>query len=137
MTFIAYIPLIVGAFTSMPNASILTSIFVTVAGITTMVFICIPFTKYTSFVAILGCSLSVLVGLALPNVFFEPGYLKTASGLGEQINLVIKDFFNLNIFTNLNTSELITLIVIIILIPIIYYGVYKLKELLIKRMENR
>ena len=105
---------------------------ITVSGLYVLLSICKPFSKYTTFVAVVGVACSLLASLALPDVFFNPGYLKTANNITEQLNLIFNDFFNMNLYKSIDYAEWITFAIYLVLCPFILYGLIKIKDLIIK-----
>lgn len=105
---------------------------ITVSGLYVLLSICKPFSKYTTFVAVVGAACSLLASLALPDVFFNPGYLKTANNITEQLNLIFNDFFNMNLYKSIDYAEWITFAIYLVLCPFMLYGLIKIKDLILK-----
>ena len=109
---------------------------VTISGLCVLLYICYPFKKYTIMVSCVGIGLSVLLSLAFPDVFFNPGYLKQANNLTEQFHLIFKDFFDLSLFKSFHYYEWIMVVVYLIIAPLLLIGLMKLRALVIKNKDK-
>lgn len=135
MSFSGFIPIIINAISPINNCQSLIVIFTTISGLLILIKVCYPFKKYTLGVALVGIVFSIIAALAFPDVFLNPGYLKQASNLKEQFALIFHDFFNLNLYLNLSFTEWITIMVYVILAPIIFFLIFKLKSYFEMRKE--
>lgn len=121
MSLFALVPVICASFIEMPNSSFVASILVTLSGTAVMIMVCRPFTKYTISVSAIGVALTILLGLALPDVFFRANYLKGASGIVAQLSLIKDDFFNFATYQTFNVSEIVILVSCSICILIVFF----------------
>lgn len=135
MSFSGFIPIIINAISSINNYQSLIVVFTTISGLLILIKVCYPFKKYTLGVALVGIVCSIIAALAFPDVFLNPGYLKQASNLKEQFALIFRDFFNLNLYFNLSFTEWITIMIYVILAPIVFFLIFKLKSYLEMRKE--
>lgn len=135
MALISFVPIIINVTTSLANVSFVTSILITISGTIVMVFLCVPFEKYTTFVALIGSFATVLFGLMLPDVFFKSGYLKGAGNIGAQLELIGKDFFNMSTYSSLTSIEIWVLVICFVGGPIVYFAIYYLKSKLFKKID--
>ena len=87
-------------------------------------------------VSCVGIGLSVLLSLAFPDVFFNPGYLKQANNLTEQFHLIFKDFFDLSLFKSFHYYEWIMVVVYLIIAPLLLIGLMRLRALVIKNKDK-
>ena len=126
MTLSALVPIIFDLFLDMPSAIYLVPLFISIAGIFILLDVVRPFNKYTLMVFLLGIAGSVLFLLALPNVFLNPEYLKSASGAASQMNLIKKAFFDLSIYRGLNVIEIVLTLVFIACCYPLFFGLDKL-----------
>lgn len=136
LTFSAFIPVIINAIVpqGIENWQILITLFITISGLTVLGYICYPFSKYTLSVFMIGVVLSLLCAIGLPDVFLNPGYLKGAGNLAEQLNLIFKDLFNLTLYTNFKYYDWIMLVLYIFISPFMLVGLMKLRSLIIKKI---
>ena len=109
---------------------------VTISGLCVLLYICYPFKKYTVMVSCIGIVLSILASLALPDVFFNPGYLKQANNLGEQFKLIFDDLFNLTLFKSFQYYEWIMVAIYLVIAPLLLIALMKLRSLIIKNKER-
>lgn len=88
-------------------------------------------TRYDKGVVIVCFSLTLLLLIGLPNLFLDTTYLKTATNIHEQINLIFNCLFNLSFYKALNLSEWIFIIIYLTIVPtsflLIFYKVIKKK----------
>ena len=87
-------------------------------------------------VSCIGIILSILASLALPDVFFNPGYLKQANNLGEQFKLIFDDLFNLTLFKSFQYYEWIMVTIYLVIAPLLLIALMKLRSLIIKNKER-
>lgn len=132
MTFTAYLPLLLSKFFDMSNYSYLIPIFITIAGVSILFDICKPFTKYTTIVFLLSTVLSVFLFILIPNFFCNPNCLKTAGGIGDQLELFSKSFFDFTIYKSMKTAEMISIIVYFALSYFVYFGIKHLVNFVYK-----
>lgn len=88
-------------------------------------------TRYDKGVVILCFSLTILLLIGLPNLFLDTTYLKSATNIKEQINLIFNCLFNLSFYKRLNLYEYIFIIIYLMIIPAsfltVFYKVIKKK----------
>ena len=118
----AIIPVIINAFYSLEHLAGIITMNVTTSGIIILLSICRPFTKYTKIVFGIGFIASLLFLIAFPQVFLEPEYLKGANGLGEQISLIFKTFFDFSYFNAYAWPEYLIVLIYLVLSYFIYIG---------------
>lgn len=118
----AIIPVIINAFYSLEHLAGIITMNVTTSGIIILLSICRPFTKYTKIVFGIGFIASLLFLLAFPQVFLEPEYLKGVNGLGEQISLIFKTFFDFSYFNAYAWPEYLIVLIYLVLSYFIYIG---------------
>lgn len=128
MSLSGFIPIIINAISPIANYQSLIVIFTTASGLLILIKVCYPFKKYTIGVALVGIVFSIIAALAFPDVFLNPGYLKQAINLKEQFALIFNDFFNLNLYFNFSLAEWITIIVYVIVAPVVFFLIFKLKS---------
>ena len=109
---------------------------ITISGLFVLLYICKPFSTYTTGVALVGVSLSILLAMAFPDVFLNPGYLKQADNLSEQFGLIFNDFFNMSLFISFKEYEWLIVDLYIIVCPFILWGLLALRKLIIKNKEK-
>ena len=138
LTLSGLIPVIVNAFVpgGIEHWTSLIVVNVTISGLCVLLYICYPFKKYTVMVSCVGIILSILASLALPDVFFNPGYLKQANNLGEQFKLIFDDLFNLTLFKNFQYYERIMVAIYLVIAPLLLIALMKLRSLIIKNKER-
>lgn len=134
MSLFACVPLILSHFVDIKEPEFVAAIIVTLSGTAVMIMICKPFTKYTTFVALLGSILTILLSLALPDVFFRANYLKGAGSISGQMTLIKNDFFNFESFGSMSQTEIIVLIVTFVLVGIVFFLVDALSNKFIERV---
>lgn len=120
LTIAGFIPQIINIFVKLPHMNSLVVIFVSLAGLFVLGKVCYPYRKYTIFVFITGIVLSILTALAFPNIFLNPGYLKQATNISEQMNLIFTDFFNMNLFESFINTEWIIIGIFILIGPFVF-----------------
>ena len=138
LTLSGLIPVIVNALVpgGIEHWASLIVVNVTISGLCVLLYICYPFKKYTVMVSCIGIILSILASLALPDVFFNPGYLKQANNLGEQFKLIFDDLFNLTLFKSFQYYEWIMVVIYLVIAPLLLIALMKLRSLIIKNKER-
>lgn len=91
------------------NTSICSSLLISLCGPVVLFFISYPFSKYSFKVFILGCFLTIFLLILAPDIFLNKEYLLSASSISGQIDLIIKDLFNLEIYNKITNIEYIIL----------------------------
>ena len=136
------LPLLLNLVLDYENVNSLIVLFITIAGLFVLINVCRPFTKYTIVISVIGVLSSILLAMAFPDVFLNPGYLKTANNLSEQFNLIFSDFFNFTLYENFKLQGWISLAIFTLvgylIFRISYIGYIKLlnKITLIKKQWN-
>ncbi len=136
MAICGLIPLIINYIYPLPNYKSLIVIYVTIAGLLILYKVCYPFNKYTTCVSIIGTIASLLLGLGLPDVFLNPGFFRKSGSVKEQFSLLFKDIFNMHLFTLFTSVEWICIGVFVIVSPFLFYGLLKLKDFLVPKIEK-
>ena len=130
MTISACIPLLLSTFMDVPHYTELIPIFISIAGLGILVDICKPYTKYTITVFVVACLLTVFFFLLAADIFCNPSYLKGASGIAEQLQLVGKAMFDMTVYKEMTITEIVLLICYFFGGYWIYFGLRKLSDLI-------
>jgi cation-transporting ATPase E len=136
MTLTAFIPMIFASWIEMPNYTDLIPIFITIAGVAILFDICRPFSKYTIVVFSLATALSIFLFLLHPSFFCNPNYLKTAGGIGDQLELFAQSFFDLKIYSEMNVAEIVLMIVYFISAYWIYFSIKEIINFIYKSISK-
>lgn len=128
MAISGLLPVLVNQFVPTSSYKSVIVICVTIAGLLILLKICMPLKKYTLVVFVVGVVCSLTLALALPDIFLNPGYLKTAGSAKEQFSLVLKDLFNLTLYKNFALADWMTLLGYIIGAPLVFFGLLKLND---------
>lgn len=137
LTISSFIPIIFATFLDMPNSVYLIPLFVSISGIIILLFTIKPLEKYTFIILLIAIALSTLLLFALPDIFLNPNYLKGADGIKGQINLLISDLFNLNIYYGFKKPEIILTFLFLLISGPLYYAIDLAFKLIKKLYLNR
>ncbi len=94
--------IIINFFYPLNNIDVLLSLSISLSGFIVLYSISYPSTKYSRGILIFDIILTIVLLIAFPDVFLNPGYLKQADTFIEQIGLIIDDFFNFELFIGLS-----------------------------------
>ena len=109
---------------------------ITFSGLFVLVYICKPFSKYTLFVSLTGILLSLFAMMVFPDVFLLPGYLKGAEGLKGQVDLIMDDFLNFELFSSFHYYEWIIVALWLVIAPFVFKGLLKLASYIEKNWDK-
>ena len=124
-------------FIDIPGAHIICSLLISLFGPVILFGISYPLSKYSRNILIISSCL-ILFGLIFaPNIFLNPFYLRGADSLFEQLELIFKAIFNLDIYTKLNLEEYLSLGIYYILASFLFiFLVIKYKNKLVIKAEE-
>lgn len=128
---------ILSFFIEIPGAHIMCSLLISLFGPLILFGISYPLSRYSKIVLIISSSLTLFGLFFAPNIFLNPFYLRDANNLLEQLELIFKSFFNLEIYTKLNYVEYISLgVYFTITSSIFIFLVIKYKKKLISKAQS-
>lgn len=128
---------ILSFFIDIPGAHIICSLLISLFGPVILFGISYPLSKYSRNILIISSCL-ILFGLIFaPNIFLNPFYLRGADSLFEQLELIFKAIFNLDIYIKLNLEEYLSLGIYYILASFLFiFLVIKYKNKLVIKAEE-
>ncbi len=126
--------LLINAFYPLKNFNVLISLIISLTGPFILFNTISNYTKYSKIVIAIGIVLSIILLFSFPDIFLKSGYLSEADSLIDQLNLILKDFFNFNLYKEISLNEYIILLVYMLILPTSYIFLSKIvnKKLLKK-----
>jgi len=133
LSFGGFILTILSRLNLISNTSELISLLISLSSIIVLFNVGYPFSKYSFRVSLFGGVSIIFLLLFLPDVFLNKDFFILSNGRQNQIELIIKDIFNLSLYNKISLKEYIILFIIFILSSIIYLGI----NLLIKKKKEK